>query len=83
MNYDYIAEFSCFGGTAPCQPTTRGYLIRYPSIVRINLSASQDLLRPLAVCVSVEDLNNNTSPQAFNFGANQGRITMLGLRLHY
>lgn len=81
-NYDYIAEFRCFGGTGPCTPTSRGYIVDYPSIVKIHATVSQQITRWVSGFVSVDNLTNNDAYENSNFVPEIGRVTTIGLRLH-
>ena len=83
MFYSYLGEFSCYGGTGPCQPTSRGYLIHYPGYTRVNLQVSQQLWRALSAYVSVDNLTNNIAYQGYDVLPVEGRVTMVGLRVHY
>lgn len=82
--YDDLAEFRCYGGTGPCQPTTRDYLKQYPGYARFNLSATQSLTRSVAVFVSIDNLTGETVYDGgYDIIPKYGRITMAGMRLHY
>lgn len=83
IDYNYLAEFACVGGTGPCASTTRGYLVRYPTYTRVNASVSQQLDRIVSAFVSVDNLLNSTSYEAIDLYPVEGRVTMVGLRVHY
>ncbi len=82
-NYDYLAEFGCFGQTGPCQATTRDYLVAYPHFVKVNATISQQLTPQLSAFVSMDNLTNNEAYESNNVAAVVGRSTILGARLSY
>jgi outer membrane receptor protein involved in Fe transport len=82
-NYDYYALFSCFGGTGPCQPSFRGYVMTYPSFVKMNATLSQQLTKYVSGFVSVDNLTNNQAFEALNFSPVMGRITTVGVKCHF
>ena len=81
--YDTYAQFACFGGTGPCQPSLRGYVITYPAFAKINLSVEQSLNALFSAFASVENLGNTTAYELGNAVAVTGRVTILGLRAQY
>lgn len=81
--YDYLAEYRCFGGTGPCAATSRGYIVAYPGFVKFNATASQAIRRGLSAFVSVDNLANNTAVEYSNNGPVMGRITTVGLHAGY
>jgi len=82
-NLDRFAQFSCFGGTGPCQASTRGYLKRYDGFVKFNLSISRQLSPALSGFLAVDDLTNNATTEFWNQVAVPGRVGMLGIRVSY
>jgi outer membrane receptor protein involved in Fe transport len=82
--YDVLTEVSCFGGTGSCQPGPgfRGYLISYPSIVKLNLNVSQQITPLIAGFVSVDNLTNSYAYELYNTNPVMGRITTAGVRVH-
>jgi outer membrane receptor protein involved in Fe transport len=83
VNYNYLAEFSCFGGTGPCASSTRGYLARYPGFARVNVSITQQLWRAVSAYLSIDDATNNEAYEATDLFPIEGRVIMVGLRFHY
>jgi outer membrane receptor protein involved in Fe transport len=81
--YDYVAEFRCFGGTGPCQPTFRDYIVEYPSFVRVNATIAQQITPMLSGFISLDNLTNNTSFELDNLSPVVGRITTAGIRFHH
>ena len=82
-NFDVLAQFRCFGGTGPCQPTLRDYLVTYPGFAKVNLAATQRLTRQLDGIVSVDNLTNNLAYEGTNGNPVMGRITMVGLHFRF
>ncbi len=82
-NFDFLALYGCFGGTRPCQPSTRGYVIEYPSFVKVNAIVTQRLTQLLSGFLSVDNLTNSTAYELSNSQAVMGRITTFGLQLHF
>lgn len=81
---DIVAELRCFAGTGPCPSTTRGYIAPFPSFVKLNATVSQEITRFASGFISVDNLTNNESFEASsNFLPVMGRISTVGLRLHY
>jgi outer membrane receptor protein involved in Fe transport len=82
-NYDYVAQFSCFGGTGPCLPTSRDYIVQYPGFVKVNVNLSQDITPAVRSFISVANLTNSDAYELFNFAPVMGRVTTVGLQFHY
>jgi iron complex outermembrane receptor protein len=82
-NNDLLGLFRCFGGTGPCQPTSRDYVITYPGFERVTLSVTQRLTRQLDGLLTVNNLTNNTAFEGNNLLPVMGRTTMLGLHFHH
>jgi outer membrane receptor protein involved in Fe transport len=80
---DLLAQFRCFGGTGPCQPTSRDYLIDYPGFERVTLAVTQRVARQLDALLTVNNLTNNTAFEGSNALPVMGRTTMLGLHFHH
>lgn len=81
--YDFLARFRCFGGTGPCQPTSRGYLIGYPGFIKINATLSHQINPLVSSFLSVDNLTNNEAFEFYNFTPVLGRTTTVGLRFQY
>ena len=79
--YDFIAQFGCFGGTGPCAPSNRDYIVDYPGIMKVNLTASHQLIPGLTGFVSVDNITNEQSVELANSAPVFGRITSVGLRV--
>jgi outer membrane receptor protein involved in Fe transport len=82
-NYDYFAQYSCFGHTGPCQASNRDYIVGYPGFVKLNAHASQQITPVIAAFVSVDNLTNNEDHEVSSFTPIIGRTTTLGLQVHY
>jgi outer membrane receptor protein involved in Fe transport len=82
-NYDDVGEFRCFGGTGPCQPSSRDYLISYPGFAKVNATITEQVTPLVSGFVSVDNLTNNQASEITNSSAAIGRITTVGLRFHY
>lgn len=82
-NTDLMALIRCFGGTGPCLPTDRDYLIRFPALLKVNATITQRLNRALTGFVSIDNLTNNDRHEADNISPVMGRTTTLGARLEY
>ena len=82
-NDDIFAELRCFAGTGPCPPTSRGFLITYPGFVKINVGVTQQLTRAIAAFVSVNNATNELRPEYVNLTPAMGRVSLIGLRVHY
>lgn len=80
---DFVAQLRCFGGTGPCQPTQRDYVVNYPGFVKLNAALSQQVTPVLAGFVSIDNLTNNHSFELFNVTPVVGRITTVGLKVSY
>ncbi|MGI9041524.1 MAG: TonB-dependent receptor [Gemmatimonadales bacterium] len=81
--YDYFALFSCFGGTGPCQPTSRDYLVTYPGFAKFNVSVFRQIGPSLSGFASVDNLTNKKVAESSNIGPVWGRTTSIGLRFQY
>jgi iron complex outermembrane receptor protein len=81
-NYDGFALYSCFGGTGPCQPSNRDYIIAYPGFAKIHASISHSFTPTLTAFLSVENLTNNQAYENANTQTVFGRTTTLGLQYH-
>jgi outer membrane receptor protein involved in Fe transport len=79
--YDFLAEFRCFGGTGPCQPTLRDYIIDYPAFIKVHATATQQITGWLAGFISVENATNRTTPEFSTLIPVTGRITTVGFRV--
>ena len=81
--YDTFAQYSCFGGTAPCRPSNRDYIVDYPAFLKVNASVRQAITSLLSGFISVENLTNSEASELGNTAPVMGRVTMAGLRLQY
>jgi outer membrane receptor protein involved in Fe transport len=81
--FDDLAEERCFGGTGPCQANFRDYMIGYPGFVKVNATVSRELTPLLSGFISVDNLTNNQAFEPNNSLTVLGRVSTLGLRLHY
>ena len=77
-NYDYRAFF-----TDPSRATLRDYWAAYPAFTKFNLGVSQTLSSNATAFVSIENVANVNPSEQSNLTPIQGRISMVGLRLHY
>jgi iron complex outermembrane receptor protein len=82
-NYDVLAELSCFGGTGPCAPTSRGYIRPYPGFAKLSLAVTQQMTAVCSVFVTVKNATNNDATEFFNAQPIQGRVTVAGVRFRY
>jgi outer membrane receptor protein involved in Fe transport len=86
-NFDLLGYFQCLGGTGPCRNDTfaldRSYVMDYPSFVKLNLNLVQRLGPSFSAVASVDNLTNNTTPESGNISPVVGRITTVGLRMHW
>jgi iron complex outermembrane receptor protein len=82
-NYDWLAESRCSGGTGPCQPTSRDYIVAYPSFVRVNASVFQEITRRVSGFISADNVTNNRAYEMDNFGPVMGRVTTVGAKWQY
>jgi iron complex outermembrane receptor protein len=76
---DAVARIRCFGGTGPCRPTPRDYVVEFPGFAKINLTVTQRFTRQIRGVLSVDNLTNNTAFEGFNTQPIMGRIMMAGL----
>jgi outer membrane receptor protein involved in Fe transport len=83
INSDALALFRCLGGTGPCFPTSRDYLVAYPGLVKANVSLFHQVSSVVSGFVSVDNLTNNKRHEGTNFTAVSGRRTTAGLRFEY
>lgn len=80
---DALAQFRCFGGTGPCQPNARAYIVDYPGFAKINIGITQRLTRQLETFISVDNLANNEAYEGTNSLPVLGRTTMAGMHIAY
>jgi len=81
--YDVLSRLRCIGGTGPCQPTSRDYIIAYPSFVKVNATISQQITPLVSGFVSIDNLTNRETPEYTNFSSVVGRITTVGFRFRH
>jgi outer membrane receptor protein involved in Fe transport len=82
-NYDYMAEFSCFGGSGPCKPTFRDYIVAYPGFVKLNARVSQQIRSFISGFIAVDNLTNNQAFEVDNLAPVVGRIATIGFQFQY
>jgi hypothetical protein len=82
-NYDALAQYRCFGGTGPCQATSRDYIVAYPGFVKINATMTSQITPVLTGYVSVNNLANRNIYEAGNDLPVKGRLTTVGLEFNY
>jgi outer membrane receptor protein involved in Fe transport len=80
---DLVALFRCFAGTGPCQPTSRGYLVDFPGFVKVNAGISQQITPMVSGFFAADNLTNSHAHELSSTSTVTGRITTIGLRLHY
>lgn len=80
---DFLALFRCFGGTGPCQATSRDYIVAYPGFLKVNAGVWQQITPFLSGFVSIDNLTNNYAYELFNIGPVTGRMTTVGLRFRF
>ena len=83
ISSDWLATFRCLGGTGPCFPTSRDYLVSYPALVKANVSLFQQVTPSLSGFLAVDNLTNTKNHEGDNFSAVTGRRTVAGLRFQY
>ena len=83
LQYDVLAEFSCFGRTAPCRASNRDYLINYPALAKMSLSVTQAANNVMSGFVAFDNLTNSMHFEASNIAPVMGRISTVGVRLTY
>jgi outer membrane receptor protein involved in Fe transport len=83
INSDALARYRCLGGTGPCFPTSRDYLLSYPALVKANVSLFQQITPSLSGFLAVDNLTNTKNHEGSNFTAVTGRRTVGGLRFQY
>ena len=97
--YDAVKEGTCFsyyfsGDQTHCPPgvaaafnqgnySTRVFLVQYPSLVKGKLSLTQAMSAWASAFISVENIGDNQNYEQSNNNARVGRISTVGLRLHY
>ncbi len=77
-NYDDRAFF-----TDPSRSTLRDYWTEYPAFTKLNLGVSHALSSSTTAFVSIENVANVNPSEQSNLTPIQGRISMVGVRLHY
>jgi outer membrane receptor protein involved in Fe transport len=77
-NYDDRAMF-----TDPSRSSLRDYWITYPAFTKLNVGVSHALSRTATAFLSIENVANTNPSEQSNLLPIQGRISMVGLRLHY
>ncbi|MGH7516864.1 MAG: TonB-dependent receptor [Gemmatimonadales bacterium] len=80
---DFVGLFRCFGGTSPCQPTARDYIIAYPGFAKLSANAGYQLTAQLSAFIAVDNLTNNHAFELDNAAPVTGRLTTVGARLRY
>lgn len=80
---DNVAQFRCFGGTGPCRPTARDYLVDYPGFTKIKASIRQQLTPMLQAFLAVDNITNNTEFEFTDLSPVMGRVTTIGMQYRY
>jgi len=83
--YDFLAEYRCFGGTGPCPSPfmTRSFIRPYPSFVKANVTLSRQITPFLSGFVSANNIGNNHAYELFDFNPVWGRTTTIGLHFSH
>lgn len=81
--YDLLAEYRCFGGSGPCQPSFRDYITAYPGFVRANATVYQQMTPAVSAFISVENVTNNQAFELVNSTPTVGRVSSVGFRFRY
>jgi outer membrane receptor protein involved in Fe transport len=80
-DYDYVAQFSCFGGTGPCYDFNfRSFIITYPGFVKLNAGVVQEIRHSISAFLAVDNLTNSDAFEQSNAYPVMGRVTTAGLR---
>jgi outer membrane receptor protein involved in Fe transport len=82
-DYDYLAEFRCFGGTGPCQENFRDYIVEYPAFTKFNLGFSQQITPLLSGFLTVDNLTDNQAYEVNNLYPVMGRILTIGAHFQH
>jgi outer membrane receptor protein involved in Fe transport len=93
-DYNFLGEFRCLaqlgiGQTTGCPAaflqtfSGRPWLMHYPSLIKGNLRINQRITSVLSAFVSIDNIGDNENYEGNNAGPVFGRITTLGLHLHY
>ncbi|HSY82829.1 MAG TPA: TonB-dependent receptor [Gemmatimonadaceae bacterium] len=89
-DYNYIQMNACNNGVASaCNPSytatgsTRGFLMPYPALVKGNLSVTQPLNSLVSAFIAIDNIGDDQGYEGSNNGPQVGRISTVGLRLHY
>lgn len=80
---DNVALYRCFGGTGPCRPNARDYLVDYPGFAKLRFSARQQLTSMLEGILAVDNLTNNTAFEFTDLSPVTGRVTSVGMQFRY
>ena len=81
--YDFLAIFSCNGGTGPCSDTFRGYHLEYPGFVKANLSVRQRFGPLVTAYIAMDNVTNSDGVELQNSVPVMGRVTVAGLEMRY
>lgn len=87
--YDYLAEFGCFGETVACPAsfldsgTTRDFIVDYPGFTKVSAAITQQIMPQLSGTLSVKNLTNNLSYENFNLNPVRGRLTSVAFQWRY
>jgi outer membrane receptor protein involved in Fe transport len=82
-NYSDESLFRCIGGTGPCQPTNRDYIVAYPGFTKLNVAVSHQISRLIEGFILIDNLTNNRAYEATDDNPVMGRVTTAGFRLRY
>ncbi len=83
--YDLIALYRCFAGTGPCSADAgfRGYIVSSPGFAKVNATITQQVTRQIAAFASIDNLTNYEAPELEPGFLAIGRISTVGLHVHY
>jgi hypothetical protein len=89
-NYNYVAEFSCLAflsgtGTGPCPSpfSPRAFIVKYSGFTKVNASITQQLTPQVTGFISVDNFTNSEEFEYSDLSPVTGRVTMVGIRLHF
>jgi outer membrane cobalamin receptor len=91
---DCLSGLFSTGNTTACPPafvtvinnggvSTRSFLMQYPSIVKGNLNVTQTLSPWASAFIAIENIGDNQAYELNNDQARVGRISTIGMRIHY
>jgi outer membrane receptor protein involved in Fe transport len=78
---DQVALLRCLGGTGPCQPTPRDYIVEFDGFTKFNATVTQQLDQRITAFLSIDNLTNNLAFEGSNGLAVAGRLSTLGIQV--